>query len=92
MIQVPSADGDTRTLVIERLDRPGERLEVKIGEDLTRGAFYDLAKAEHEAALPRGGIYRATPRRPQDHVQDRRQGQDPARSPVVSRLLRFPPG
>jgi hypothetical protein len=46
-------------LVVERLDKKGERLDVKLAKaDLERGSFYDLAKAGH--ALAAGGIYRAS--------------------------------
>jgi hypothetical protein len=45
-------------LVVERLDQPGERHEVAVTEQqLTRGAFFDCAKAG--VALAPGGLYRA---------------------------------
>ena len=40
---------------LERLDRPGERYENKIGDDLTGGKFYDLAKADIKPRA-RGGV------------------------------------
>jgi hypothetical protein len=47
------------TLVIERLDQPGEALVVNVlAEQLTRGTFYDLAKFGR--VLIAGGLYRAT--------------------------------
>jgi hypothetical protein len=46
------------TLVVERLDRPGERHAMAVTEqELVRGAFVDCAKAG--VALAPGGIYRA---------------------------------
>ena len=58
MVQIPKLLAtDPRTLVIERLDQPGERVEFAIGDDST--GFYDLAKAKAKP-LARGGVYRAT--------------------------------
>jgi hypothetical protein len=46
-------------LTVERLDQPGEKLQVPIeASHLIRGAFFDLAKAGH--ALAAGGTYRAS--------------------------------
>ena len=46
-------------LVIERLDKGGEKLEFDIaGPQLMRGAFFDLAKTDK--ALSAGGIYRVS--------------------------------
>jgi hypothetical protein len=46
------------TLVVERLDQPGERHEIAVRESqLVRGAFLDFAKTG--VALAPGGIYRA---------------------------------
>ena len=46
-------------LLVERLDKPGERLDVKVASaDLEHGSFYDLARAGH--SLTAGGIYRAS--------------------------------
>ena len=48
MIQVPKLGvDDSRMLVIERTDRPGERFEIKIDDNLAGGGFYDLAKANN---------------------------------------------
>ena len=45
-------------LVVERLDRPGERHEIAVTEQqLVRGTFLDFAKSG--VALVPGGIYRA---------------------------------
>jgi hypothetical protein len=47
------------TLVIERLDQSAEAMVIKVeAAQLTRGAFYDLAKSGR--ALAAGGLYRAT--------------------------------
>jgi hypothetical protein len=46
-------------LVVERLDKPGERLDLKVASaDLEHGSFYDFARAGHSLAA--GGIYRAS--------------------------------
>jgi hypothetical protein len=103
MIQLPKLQADDkRTLIIERIDRPGERIEVAVGE--AGGAFYDLAKA-HAKPLARGGIYRATIGSSKvtfkvdakAKVAKAKSGKkaDKTKSeklPVLSRLLRFPPG
>ena len=87
VIEVPRLHpDDSRELVIERIDRPGERFEIKIDGHLADGGFYDLAKSNKR--LTPGATYRAS-------IGDRkvvfkvdasaRSGQ----APVVSRLLRF---
>lgn len=75
-------------LVIERLDRPGETLALKIGgQQLLRGAFYDMAKTDRTLAA--GGLYRAS-------IGDRQMvfridaNARPGRGPVIGRLLRLP--
>jgi len=77
------------TLVIERLDQPGERHEVAIGGALlVRGAFYDFAKAGKE--LTAGGIYRASVGAQQIvfKVDPRAKA---GQAPIIGRLLRFHP-
>ena len=59
--------------------------------DSVNGGFYDLAKAKAKPLRPRRRLQRDA-RQPQDDVQGGRQGQDRQDTPVVSRLLRFPPG
>jgi hypothetical protein len=87
MIEIPRLNpGESHELVIERIDRPGERLEIKIDERLANGGFYDMAKSGKR--LTPGATYRAS-------IGDRkitfkvdasaRSGQ----ASVVSRLLRF---
>jgi hypothetical protein len=77
------------TLVIERVDQPGERHELAIAsQQLVNGAFYDLARVG--TALAAGGIYRA-------RVNGRQlvfkidPDAKPGASPVVGRLLRLQP-
>lgn len=75
-----------RTLVIRRVDRPGERHTIKISDASAAKGFYDLAKAN--LSLARGGIYMASldgqnvPFRIDANAQS-----GPA--PIASRLLRF---
>lgn len=87
MIQVPKLGvDDSRMLVIERTDRPGERFEIKIDDNLAGGGFYDLAKAK--TLLKRGATYSAS-------IGDRKikfkvdVSAKSGKAPVVSRLLRF---
>jgi hypothetical protein len=77
------------TLVIERVDKPGERHEVVLGgERMVRGAFLDLAKVGVELAA--GGIYRAKAGREEIVFQIDRDAQ-PGETPIVGRLLRLQP-
>lgn len=87
MIQVPKLQMfDSRMLVIERTDRPGARLEIKIDDDLAGGGFYDLAKAKK--LLTRGATYSASigDRKTTFKVHARAKS---GKAPIVSRLLRF---
>lgn len=77
------------TLVVERLDQPGERHEIKLAADrLTQSAFIDLAQAG--IVLAPGGVYRATAGEremvfqidPDAAVGDR---------PIIGRLVRLQP-
>ena len=99
VIEVPKlVQGDGRTLVIERKDRPSERLEVAIGDDLAGGGFYDLGKTDQK--LAKGAIYTATlgPHYKvvfKIHAKAKDANKSATKSgkpPVISRLLRFPPG
>src|SRR3546814_10324063 len=76
------------TLVIERLDAPGERIELQLGsQQLLRGAFFDMAKTDR--TLTAGGLYRATAGSRQ--IAFRVDGNARAgRGPVIGRLLRLP--
>jgi hypothetical protein len=75
------------TLVIERLDRPGERHEVALSDQsLERGRFYDFAKA-HQALTP-GATYVASLGRLSVVFKiDRRAKR--GSTPIIGRLLRF---
>jgi hypothetical protein len=87
MIQLPKVLArDNRTLLIERVDRPGERHEIKIDDNVTGGGFYDLAKVN--LSLTRGATYSASlDSHKMTFAIDRKAKSGPA--PVVSRLLRF---
>jgi hypothetical protein len=87
MIEIPRLNpSESHELVIERTDRPGERIEIKIDERLANGGFYDMAKTGKH--LTPGATYKAS-------IGDRtvtfkvdanaKSGQ----ASVVSRLLRF---
>ncbi len=87
MIEIPRLNpGESHELVIERIDRPGERLEIKINERLANGGFYDMAKTGRR--LTPGATYRAS-------IGDRKitfkvdASAKSGQASVVSRLLRF---
>jgi hypothetical protein len=86
MVQLPKVlASDNRTLLIERVDRPGERHEIKIDDTVT-GGFYDLAKVN--LSLSRGATYSASlDGHRVTFAIDRKAKSGPA--PVVSRLLRL---
>jgi hypothetical protein len=76
-------------LVIERIDQPGERIEVKIADrQMFRGSFFDFAK--EGKALAAGGVYRASVG-PTHIVFKVDPHAAPGAAPIVSRLLRFQP-
>jgi predicted nucleic acid binding AN1-type Zn finger protein len=81
--------GDSRNLVIERAGRPSERFALELDESLVNGGFYDLAKTDMR--LQRGKLYTAT-------LGDRKftfkvdAKAKTGNTPLISRLLRFPPG
>jgi hypothetical protein len=77
------------TLVIERIDKPGERHELAIDrKQLVRGVFYDLAKSAK--ALAAGGTYRAAMDGREVVFKIDAQAK-PGTTPVVGRLLRLNP-
>lgn len=87
VVQLPRtlADGD-RTLLIERVGRPGEQHAFKLDDSLVAGSFYDLAKSN--VSLTRGAIYEARIGKRTVRFQiDAKAKSGPA--PVVSRLVRF---
>ena len=90
LLEIPKMRaGDSRTLVIERTDRPRERFTVELDEALVNGGFYDLTKTDMR--LQRGKLYTAT-------LGDRKftfkvdAKAKTGNTPLISRLLRFPPG
>jgi hypothetical protein len=87
VVQLPKGlASQDRTLLIERIDRRGERHEIKIDDAVAAAGFYDLAKVN--VSLARGAIYDASMG---DHKMtfriDPKAKSGPA--PVVSRLLRI---
>jgi hypothetical protein len=87
LVQLPKvlAGGD-RTLLIERIDRKGERHELKIDDATAAAGFYDLARTN--ISLARGAIYDASIGGHKMMFQiDAKATSGPA--PVISRLLRF---
>jgi hypothetical protein len=87
MIQIPKLELiDSRTLVIERIDRPGARLEFEIDDAMADGGFYDLSKAKK--LLVRGATYRASIglRKITFKIDAHAKS---GNATVVSRLLRF---
>ena len=87
MIQIPSLQlADSRTLVIERTDRPGEHFEITIDDTMANGGFYDLAKANKR--LTRGAVYSASIglRKITFKVDAHAKS---GNTTIVSRLLRF---
>lgn len=94
VVQIPKLRaGESRSLVIERQvngqARPNERTTVELDDTFANGGFYDLAKSN--AKLKRGAIYTATlgSRKVMFKVDAKAKT---GKTPVVSRLLRFPPG
>lgn len=90
VIQIPKMRvGESRTLVIERVNRPSERFAVELDESLANGGFFDLAKTD--ARLRRGALYTAVlGSRTFTFKVDAKAKTGNAL--VISRLLRFPPG
>ena len=74
------------TLLIERLDVPGERQQIDLDGKQTRGKFYDFAAANK--ALSPGGIYSAKFRSSQIVFQIDAQAR-PGTTPIVGRLVRM---
>jgi hypothetical protein len=87
LVQLPKRlASEDRTLLIERIDRRGERHEVKIDDTIAAAGFYDLAKIN--VSLARGAIYDASIGAHRITFQvDPKAKSGPA--PIVSRLLRF---
>jgi len=74
------------TLLIERLDQPGERLKLTLDPgQLVGQTFYDFAKANW--LLAAGGVYRATLDAKQ--IVFKIDAAAPPMAPLAARLLRF---
>jgi hypothetical protein len=74
------------TLLVERIDKPGERMELSIQPaQLVRGEFYDFASTNR--VLTAGGVYRATLGTKQ--IVFKIDDAAPPMAPLASRLLRF---
>jgi hypothetical protein len=91
VIQLPKlAAGDARTLVIERTDKKEKPVEIVLGDEVAGGSFVDLAKAKVKP-LARGGVYSVSiGARKQPFSIDAKAKS--GNTPVVSRLVRLPPG
>ena len=75
-----------RTLLIRRVDRPGERHAIKINDAIATAGFYDLAKIK--LSLTRGAVYVASIGGQNLPFRiDANATSGPA--PIASRLLRF---
>lgn len=88
----PGAAGDGRgasgALVIERLDRPGERVEVPLaGDALLRGRFLDLARTDVSLTAGAGYVARLGARELRFLVDGRAA---PGATPLPGRLLQLP--
>jgi hypothetical protein len=104
VIEIPRMRaGESRTLVVERANRPKERIAVEIDDALaTDGGFYDLSKSGMQ--LQPGALYTAS-------IGDRtlnfrvargaklakpakaaKPADTTGKTPMLSRLLRFPSG
>jgi len=84
---IEAKEGDT--VVLDRLDMPGERHNIFIGgRRLLHGGFIDLARAN--IMLAAGGLYRAKDG-DRELVFRVDRGADSGATPIVGRLLRFPP-
>lgn len=79
--------GRSGQLILERLDRPGESVTIKVRQSsLMRGRFFDLATANKDLAP--GGIY-AAKFRGQRVVFTVDPAAKPGQTPVIGRLVRF---
>jgi len=87
MVQLPKTLAkEDRTLLIERIDRPGERHTFEIDDAVAATRFYDLAKVN--VSLTRGAIYDASIGTHKLTFQIDAKAKS-GTAPVVSRLLRF---
>jgi len=78
------------TLVIERVDKPGEQHQVAVSDaQLTHGSFFDLAKAG--IVLAAGGVYRVKAGARELVFKIDRNARR-GNTPIVGRLIRFQSG
>ena len=100
IVEIPKMrPGESPTLTIERANRTSERFAIEIDESLANGGFYDLAKTDThktdthktDVRLRPGALYTATfgSHKVTFKVDPKAKT---GKAPVVSRLLRFPPG
>jgi len=87
VVQLPKVlPSEDRTLLIERIDRRGERHMLKIDDTIAAAGFYDLTKSS--VSLTRGAIYNASLGHHNMTFRiDTKAKTGPA--PIISRLLRF---
>jgi hypothetical protein len=76
------------TVVIERVDKPGEKYEIAGDVPLVRGSFYDFA--QDNKSLVRAGVYTATSGSVKVMFQVDPEAL-PGRSPAAGRLIRLQP-
>jgi hypothetical protein len=74
------------TLIVRRLDVPGERQQVDLGGTQLKGRFFDFAR--ENGALVAGGLYAATFKSSQIVFRVDPQAR-PGATPIVGRLLRM---
>jgi hypothetical protein len=87
VVEIPRLHpGDSRELVFERIDPPGEHFAIKISKGLDDGGFYDLAKTNRN--LTPGATYRASIGENKIIFKVDASAKSGA-GPIVSRLLRF---
>jgi hypothetical protein len=91
VIQLPKVlpEGD-RALVLERADRKGERHTISLGSNVAGGSFVDLEKLK-VTPLARDGVYSVSVGSRKMLVKIDAKAKT-GKTPVVSRLVRFPPG
>jgi len=90
VVEIPKTrPGESRTLILERANRSSERFAIEIDESLANGGFYDLAKTD--TRLRPGALYTATFASHKVTFKVDAKAKT-GKAPVVSRLLRFPPG
>jgi len=91
VIQLPKVLPDgARLLVVERADRKVERHTITLGDNVAGGSFVDLQKLQ-VTPLARGGVYSFSVGSRTMLVKIDAKAK-PGKLPVVSRLVRFPPG